>query len=126
MEDIFYLKATESTPEVIFDKTNKLYRISGDILPENSFDFFDPIFDWFNEYLKNPEKNLIVELSINIINTSSTRRLVSLFKIFETIADKGSNVTLIWSHLPDDEIMQYTAYEFGNAFKKITFKTQLR
>ncbi|MBN2892047.1 MAG: DUF1987 domain-containing protein [Bacteroidales bacterium] len=126
MNKNYHIEATESTPEIILDRDINLYRISGDILPENSFDFFEPIFDWFNDYIENPDEKFILEFSINIINTSSTRRLVYLFKLLEKLADKGTYVKIIWIHLPDDEIMQYTAYEFGNAFTKINFETQLK
>ncbi len=125
-ENYLHIEPTDSTPDVVFDRANKLFRISGDILPENSFDFFDPIFSWFSNYKKNPDDIIVIEFSINIINTSSTRRLVSFFKLLEEIADNGSKITIIWAHLPDDEIMQYTAYEFGNAFKKLTFQTRLK
>ena len=121
-----HIQATESTPEVFLDTEKQIFLISGDILPENSYELFNPIFKWFEEYLKNPDKEMTVEFSINIINTSSTRRLVYLFKIFEKISDSGNRVTVIWRHLPDDEIMQYTAYEFGNAFSKINFETKLK
>jgi SiaC family regulatory phosphoprotein len=120
------MTATESTPEVVLDKQSNLFIISGDILPENSFELFDPIYAWFNEYLNDPDDLLVMEFAINIINTSSTRRLVFLFRIFEKIADKGTKVKVIWRHLPDDEIMQYTAYEFGNAFTRIQFESQIK
>lgn len=120
------MSATESTPEVVLDKQSNIFLISGDILPENSFELFEPIFAWFNEYLNDPDDLLVMEFAINIINTSSTRRLVFLFRIFEKIVDKGTKVKVIWRHLPDDEIMQYTAYEFGNAFKKILFESQIK
>lgn len=120
------MSATESTPEVVLDKQSNIFLIRGDILPENSFELFEPIFAWFNEYLNDPDDLLVMEFAINIINTSSTRRLVFLFRIFEKIVDKGTKVKVIWRHLPDDEIMQYTAYEFGNAFKKILFESQIK
>lgn len=122
----YHIIETECTPEVVLDKVSKTFLISGDILPENSFDFFEPIFEWIKKYSENPDKNFVFEFAINIINTSSTRRLVYLFKLLEKLVDKGTKVKVIWRHLPDDEIMQYTAYEFGNAFNKIIFETQLK
>ncbi len=117
------LSPTQSTPEVELDKEKNLFLIKGDVLPEDSFELFDPIFHWLEEYAKEPNESTIFELDINIINTSATRRLVKLFKILESIVANNNKVEVRWFFLSDDEIMQYAAYEFGQAFSKLNFKT---
>ncbi len=121
-----HIKPDQSYPEVVLDKEKKLFLIKGDILPENSYALFDPIFDWFKKYSKNPNPVTILELDINIINTSATRRLVKLFELLEKIVDENNEVIIKWILLSDDEIMEFTAYEFSNAFKKIKFIRKIK
>lgn len=116
-----YIEATQSEPEVVLDYTNSYFSIKGDILPEDSIAFFSPIFNWFNSYALNPYKKTVVEFDISIINTSSTRRLVTLFKILEKIASNGNQVVIKWIYLTDDEIMEYAAYEFSSVFNNLRF-----
>ncbi len=124
MEANFLIASTDYTPEVTFDKEKSLFRISGDMLPENSFDFFDPIFNWIKQYTEKPDKKIDFEFNLNIINSSSTRRLVYFFKYVEKIIEKGVEVKVIWILLPEDEVMQCVTYEFQKIFKKINFIIQ--
>lgn len=122
MIEPLYITASQSLPEVVLNKQSSIFSIKGDILPEDSVEFFSPIFNWFIEYSKNPNDITILEIDISIINTSSTRRLVKLFKILEELA-VNNFVEVKWIYLLDDEIMQFTAYEFQNAFKNLKFTT---
>ena len=54
MVESLFIKETNRTPEVIFDLDKMDFRISGKAIPEDSIDFFSPIFDWMEEYLKDP------------------------------------------------------------------------
>ncbi len=121
-----HIIATQSNPEVLLDKENNLFLIKGDILPEDSFEFFNPIFKWLSQYKNDPNPETIIEFDISIINTSSTRRLVTFFQILEKFANETSKVTIKWIYLSDDEIMQYAAYEFSKAFKKLKFITHAK
>lgn len=125
MIEPLYITASQSLPEVVLNKQSSIFSIKGDILPEDSVEFFSPIFNWFIEYSNNPNDITILEIDISIINTSSTRRLVKLFKILEELAVNNS-VEVKWIYLLDDEIMQFAAYEFQNAFKNLKFTTHAR
>ncbi len=126
MSNPIHIEKTQSTPEVILDKKKNIFVIRGDILPEDSYAFFLPIYTWLEDYCKNPNPETTLELNIKIINTSSTRRLVKIFKILDQLAQTGKKVNVVFIFLPDDEIMQYMAFEFSNAFNNINFKTQIQ
>lgn len=120
------IKQTECTPEVFFNKEKNQFYLRGDILPEDSFAFFTPVFNWLKEYVKNPNDITEFELSLGIINSSSIRRLVTFFNILENIVDLNKEVVVTWLYIPEDEVIQYSAFEFGTAFKKIKFKTKIK
>ena len=48
------LQETRDTPEVLFDPENNKFELSGNSLPEDTTKFFMPIFDWIDEYIKEP------------------------------------------------------------------------
>ncbi len=124
MLEPLYIPKTSSSPEVILDEKNDEFVIRGDILPEDSFEFFRPIFEWFQEYAKNPKDETILELSFSIINTSSTRRIISLLKVLEEIVHKGKNLKIVFVHLPEDELMEYLAYELSKAYPDMEIITK--
>ena len=53
------LDKTSDTPEVILDKVSKQFSFAGSSIPENTKKFFQPIFDWIDEYLKDPVSDTI-------------------------------------------------------------------
>ncbi len=124
MLEPLYIPKTSSSPEVILDKKNDEFVIRGDILPEDSFDFFKPIFEWFQDYSENPKEETVLELSFSIINTSSTRRIISLLKVLEEIVKKGKKLKVVFVHLPEDELMEYLAYELSKAYPEIEIITK--
>ena len=46
--EILEIKETKSSPKVILNPTTHIHEISGESYPENSAEFYAPIFDWFN------------------------------------------------------------------------------
>jgi len=120
------IKSTESTPEVVLDKDKNQFYIRGDILPEDSFYFFIPLLEWFKEYVTDPNEKTELELTLGIINSSSIRRFVTLFGILENIVDLNKEIIVTWLYLHDDEVIQYTAFEFSSAFKKLKFITKIK
>ena len=50
----FNIKETGTTPAVILDKENGIFKFEGKTLPENVNVFYQPILDWFTEYIENP------------------------------------------------------------------------
>jgi hypothetical protein len=120
------INKTKSTPKVVLDKEKEIFQIEGNLLPENSFAFFEPIFDWFRKYALEPNSNTNLKLSFDIINTSSTRRIITLLRILEKIVDNGNSVNVNFLFMPEDELMEYMAYEIANAFPSISFVTKTR
>lgn len=120
------IEKTNSTPEVVLDKEKKCFYIKGDIMPEDSFRFFEPIFKWFEEYAKSPLDTTVLDITLNIINTSSTRQIILILKELKKIADQGKEVIINLSYPADDELMEYMIYEMSQAFPKIKFIKKLR
>jgi hypothetical protein len=111
----FYLTETPKTPEVSLDaKVGKLL-IAGRSIPENSIEFYKPLYDWLDNYSKQPRSNTLLEVKLEYFNTSSSKCLVEIFRRLEEIQQKGYAVNINWFYEEDDEDM----LESGLDFKEI-------
>ena len=106
----YYSEGTKMTPEVILDSDKKVFSISGSSRPENPTHFYKPIFDWITEYIQNSNDKFIFQVKMNYFNTSSSKILLDLFELFESLAE-SKEIHVIWYHQADDEEMQEAGEE---------------
>jgi hypothetical protein len=48
------LEKTKNSPEIIMDKENKTFKIAGRSIVEDPGEFYAPIYNWLDEYVKSP------------------------------------------------------------------------
>ncbi|MFN8775473.1 MAG: DUF1987 domain-containing protein [Flavobacteriales bacterium] len=99
------LKATEDTPEVRFSAADGLLVISGRSLPENAWQFYQPLIDWTRAYCAASAQETLLELKLDYFNSSSGRFLFELLTILENRAGDKSKVQVNWHVDHDDELM---------------------
>lgn len=106
------IKETRDTPEVLFDPENNIFKISGNSLPEDTTDFFTPLFNWLTDYKKNPNDitNLVCELEY--FNSSSAKMLYEIFFELEKITDSGKQVRIEWIYEQDDKLIEEKGLEY--------------
>jgi hypothetical protein len=109
----FYLEETSKTPKLSFDAQSGKFLMSGRSIPENSIEFYRPLFEWLDEYVKRPVGPTVFDISLEYFNTSSSKCLVEIFRRLEKIG--GGKVHINWFYEEDDEDMQ----ESGEDFKEI-------
>ena len=68
MEAIKY-KATSQYPEIILDKSNGIFEFSGNSLPEDAKAFYEPILQWFDAYMADPNPETIIRFKMIYYNT---------------------------------------------------------
>ncbi|KLO23619.1 MULTISPECIES: DUF1987 domain-containing protein [unclassified Marinitoga] len=108
------IKPTKSTPEIIFDPEKNILSIKGESYPENSFDFYNPIFEWLENYINNldTETEVIFNFDISYLNTSSTKSIMFILDILEEAYNKNKNVKINWYYDEDNEF----SYEIAENF----------
>ena len=111
----FNLEETPKTPKIHFNYGEGEFMISGRSIPENSIEFYKPLFDWLDEYTNTPQDLTKVEIKLEYFNTSSSKCLVEVFRKLEDIHQKGNKIEVNWYYEEDDEDMQ----ESGEDFKEI-------
>ncbi|WP_448518651.1 DUF1987 domain-containing protein [Rhodoflexus sp.] len=109
----FFLEETSKTPKLHFDASSGKFLMSGRSIPENAIEFYKPLFEWLDEYVKHPCTKTDFEIRLEYFNTSSSKCLVEIFRRLEKIKDK--EVVINWYYEEDDEDMQ----ESGEDFKEL-------
>ncbi len=102
----YSIEATANTPTIKFDLNKGELNISGRSIPENSIEFYNPLFAALDTYLANPNpKNAtILNIQLEYYNSSSSACLLSVFKKLEKFnKGAGSPVTINWIYEENDE-----------------------
>ncbi len=101
--DRLKIDRTKYTLEIDLDPVSSKLRFAGESYPENARGFFAPVFTWLEEYLATNPPNVNVELSLDYLNTSSTKCLLDIMEVFERFRSDGSEVAVTWFYSKDDE-----------------------
>ena len=112
--DDFYLEATPKTPKLLFSSETGEFEISGRSIPENSIEFYKPIINWLDNYIRDPNQHTLLVIKLEYFNTSSSKCLVEILRRLEILNDQ-SIVKVKWCYEEEDEDMQ----ESGEDFKEI-------
>lgn len=113
METIF-IEGTKSTPEVHLDPEKNIIQLRGQSYPENAFKFFEPIFDWLDQYLEELQEEavVIVDFFLPYINTASSKCIMMFLEKCDEAFLSGKKVTLNWYYHPENESELECAEEF--------------
>jgi hypothetical protein len=108
------IEATKSTPTVDFNPVRKQLTIRGESYPENSFQFYEPILQWLDSFLRltAPEGPIVLDLQLSYINTSSSKCLMMILEKLEEAKTAGHRVNVNWYYDPENENELECAEEF--------------
>ena len=106
------IEATKSSPEINFKPENRKLEIKGESYPEDSFSFYENIFDLMEEAVEKYEK-FTLEIEVNYLNTSSTKSFMTLLDIAEDGFQQGKDFSVDWYYNEENE----HAYELALDFK---------
>jgi hypothetical protein len=109
------------TPSIILGKSGVM-EIKGKSIPENSLEFYKPVFDWLDNYSQSPSTNTVLKVNLEYFNTSSSKCLLDIFRRLETINLSGkSSVKVLWVYDADDEDMMEAGEDY-QALVKVPFE----
>jgi len=88
------IKKTPNTPSVNFNPDTGVMKLEGRSIPENPGDFYDPIIEWLEEYFKKPVETTNFEMSLEYVNSGSSKYLLGIFRILKKSMMKANYVIL--------------------------------
>ncbi|AFJ01504.1 protein of unknown function (DUF1987) [Methylophaga frappieri] len=106
------LEQTKNTPHVLAEPDTGKFVIEGDSYPENSYEFFTPVFDWVEQFLNESDRVLMMQLQIAYMNTSSVKAMMDLFDMMEEAYTEGKQMEVVWFYDPLNERVVEMVEEF--------------
>jgi len=110
--DNLFIEGTKQTPEIKFEAATGILEIKGRSIPENTFEFFNPVLLWLEEYAKAPAEKTIVKVNLEYFNTSSSKYILEIFKRVKVVFSDGNDVLVEWYYEEDDEEMMETGEDY--------------
>jgi hypothetical protein len=117
--EVLMLEASAKTPEVVFDPISGTLLLKGRSIPENSIEFYKPLYDWIDQYAVNPVSHTVIEIKLEYFNTSSSKCILDLFKKLEKLS--GTVVSVNWYFEEEDEDMEEAGEDY-QAIIRLPFK----
>lgn len=111
LEDLI-VNRTATTPEINF-QTNGELSVMGRSIPENAKQFYDPVFDWLNEFAQSGVSKCQIEIGLDYFNSISQKMILRFFMILEELKSKGCEVKVTWCY----EEFDYDMEDEGEVFK---------
>lgn len=108
------LPGSQSSPSIHADWSAGVVVMSGESYPENSFEIYDQLIQWINDYLSRADQSLTLELHLNYLNTSSIRFMIDIFDMLEEAHTGNKKVLVQWMY--DDRNPR--SAELGGEFKE--------
>lgn len=113
MIPIFFAEGSKDTPQIKFDSEKNQFEITGRSMPEDAVGYFEPVFEWLEQYSKTPNQTTTVEIFLEIMSSSSAKQIGKMLDKFRQIDTK---IKIIWRYYADDPDM----YESGKRFERLT------
>jgi hypothetical protein len=113
MEPLIY-EGAEDTPKVSLDADSGKLEFSGNSLPENAVQFYKPVFEWLDEYVKSPSKLTSISFKMNYFNSASSKIIMDLLDTVVKInQNTGNQIEVIWGYYEDDSDMLDAGKEYS-------------
>jgi len=116
------ISATKSSPAIYFDASSNTLTMSGESYPENTAQFYEPVFEWLEEYIDSlNDQPVTFNMELIYFNSSSSKALMDIFDILEEACDDGKNIILNWIYDEDNDAALEYGEEFAEDIETLTF-----
>jgi hypothetical protein len=114
-EQVLRIEETSKSPFIFMDPKSGLLIMKGRGIPDNTVDFFRPVFDFLD---MNFVKTTSIEAHFMLIyyTSSFAKPLLDLFKKLEILYKRNINIICYWYYEEDD----FEILEWGEDFQSMT------
>jgi hypothetical protein len=96
------IPSTKNSPEILLTPDGAI-KIRGRSILENSFDFFKPVEEWLNEYLKDPAYLTCIDVNLEYFNSASAKVIINLLQKISYVLLKNKKFIINWYYEEGDE-----------------------
>ena len=117
MENLI-IEPSVKTPTINFYADKGVLEIKGKSIPENSIEFYRPVYEWLDKYAQSPAIATNIMVQLEYFNTSSSKCLLDVFRKLEILQGYGkSTVTVTWMYEEEDEDMMEAGEDYQTIVK---------
>lgn len=116
-----YIHGSDDNPEIILNKEEGKFELSGRSLPEDVIEFYAPVYSWLEQYVGDPNEETVFKVKAEYFNSASQRALNEIFNILVRIPLKNKKIKIEWRYYEDDYEMKETGEEYAD-LTKLPFK----
>lgn len=111
-----HIHRTETSPEIELDLEQGTFDFVGRSLPANGELFYERVYRWLEEYLKQPREQTTVNMRLDYLDTSSSKHFYNIFDRLSAVNERGSTVHVNWHYETGDEEMAETGKDYQSLF----------
>jgi len=116
MEDLLFIKGTEKSPEINFDKEKGIFKISGISYSEEVYKIYTMAIEWLQGYFESPNENTELEFDMDYMNSTSVLQIALIMKILKDNVEKGANISVKWYFDKNNIDMEEQGEDLSNLF----------
>lgn len=108
------IEPTNLSPYIHFDAAAGKLELTGRSIPENSLEFYQPVYEWLDAYVANPNEKTVIDVKLDYFNTSSSKCILDILKKVDKLEDAGFDVLIKWFYNENDEDMMEAGEDYGD------------
>lgn len=97
------IEETKFTMKIDFNADSGICSMEGNSYPEDAINFFEPVIEWINNYIKEVHQKLELSIKLNYLNSSSSKCFMDIFDTLEEYHLNGGLVDVKWIYFEDDD-----------------------
>jgi hypothetical protein len=111
---------TMNSPKVFYDKGLNILSISGDSYPENSFEFYKPLFKWMNMFVDSNLDSLQIDFTLVYFNSTTSKVLYDFFDLLEEHSGTNLRLKVNWQYDPENELALESGEEYHEDYESLS------
>ena len=116
------IEPTSNTPEVTLDFANGDFYLGGESYSEEVADLYDEVTAQLHTYLEAAvDRAITLTCALIYFNSFSSRRILTLLRLFDEAAKAGNTVEIIWVYRESDDNMLEYGEDFGEDVEHAKF-----
>ncbi|RPI44115.1 MAG: DUF1987 domain-containing protein [Bacteroidetes bacterium] len=119
MENIT-IEATKKSLEV--ECTPGYFKLSGNSILSDPRKFFQPIVEWLEKYVQEPQDLTTIDLKLEYVDTASVQSVFDIMRMFKPLQDKDKEVVVnFYFEFDDPELLELGEIMEGRLGIKFNF-----
>jgi hypothetical protein len=111
-----HIDRTATSPGIELDLELGTIEFIGRSLPANSELFYERVYRWLDEYLKQPRDHTTVNMRLDYLDTSSSKHFYNIFDRLSAVNEEGKAVQVNWHFETGDEEMAEAGKDYQSLF----------